>query len=78
MAAQVVIESRFRGPADSGNGGYVRENGAVAPEIVWSVLDCPGGISTMLLPDVGMSVLGRMAARIDAPIETGMTCVALG
>lgn len=55
-----------------------REDGAVAPEIVWSVLDCPGGISSMLLPSVGVSVLGRLTARIDARIEPGMTCVALG
>lgn len=55
-----------------------REEGAVAPEIVWSVLDCPGGISSMLLPDVGVSVLGRLTAQIDARIAPGMTCVALG
>jgi len=54
------------------------EDGAVADEIVWSALDCPGGISGMLLPDVGTCVLGRLAARIDGRIEAGMTCVAIG
>jgi hypothetical protein len=54
------------------------EGGAVAPEFVWSVLDCPGGIAGMLVPDVGICVLGRLAARIDGRIEPGMTCVAMG
>jgi len=54
------------------------EDGSVTPEIMWSVLDCPGGISTMLLPDVGVSVLGRLAAHLHAPIEAGTTCVAMG
>ncbi len=53
-------------------------DGRVPPEIVWSVLDCPGGISSMLLPDVGMCVLGRLAARIYGEIEPGTTCVATG
>jgi hypothetical protein len=54
------------------------EAGEVPAEIVWAVLDCPGGIAGMLLPDLGMSVLGRLAARIDGRIEAGMTCVAVG
>ena len=54
------------------------EDGGVAPEIVWSALDCPGGISAMLLPTVGTSVLGRLAARIYGRIEPGMCCVAVG
>jgi hypothetical protein len=56
----------------------VSSDGEVPPEIVWSVLDCPGGISGMLLPDLGQSVLGRLAARIYGRIEPGMTCVAIG
>lgn len=54
------------------------EDGTVDPVIAWSVLDCPGGIAGMLLPDVGQSVLGRLAASIDAEIEVGMVCVAIG
>lgn len=54
------------------------EDGKVDPTIVWSVLDCPGGIAGMLLPNVGQSVLGRLAASIDGEIEVGMTCVAIG
>jgi hypothetical protein len=54
------------------------EDGEVSPEILWSVLDCPGGISSMLLPGVGMSVLGRLAAQIHRGVEPGTTCVAIG
>jgi hypothetical protein len=54
------------------------ENGEIGPEIVWSVLDCPGGIAGMLMPDLGLSVLGRLAARIDGRVEHGMACVAIG
>jgi hypothetical protein len=54
------------------------EDGVLAPELVWSVLDCPGGIAGMLLPDVGVCVLGRLAAQIESRIEPGMTCVAIG
>ncbi len=56
----------------------VANDGAVPPEILWSVLDCPGGIAGMLLPDLGLSVLGRLAARIYGRVEVGMTCVAIG
>lgn len=56
----------------------VSGDGVVPPEIVWSVLDCPGGIAGMLLPDLGLSVLGRLAARIHGRVEVGTTCVAIG
>lgn len=54
------------------------EDGAVVAEIVWSVLDCPGGLSGMLVPEVGTCMLGRLAARIHEPIEPGRTYVAIG
>jgi len=54
------------------------EDGKVAAEIVWSVLDCPGGLSGMLVPEVGTCVLGRLAARIHKPIEPERTYVAIG
>ncbi len=53
-------------------------DGEVSPEIVWAVLDCPGGIAGMLMPDLGVSMLGRLAARIYGRIEPGMNCVAVG
>jgi hypothetical protein len=60
------------------DGSLPTENGAVAPEIVWAALDCPGGLSSLLVPELGTSVLGRLAARIHGKIEVGMTCVAIG
>lgn len=52
--------------------------GEVPPEILWSVLDCPGGIAGMLLPDLGVSVLGRLTASIEGEAEPGATYVAIG
>jgi hypothetical protein len=54
------------------------EDGEVVAEIVWSVLDCPGGLSGMLVPEVGTCMLGRLAARIHEPIEPERTYVAIG
>lgn len=54
------------------------EDGAVSPELIWSALDCPGGIAAMLMPDVGVAVLGRLAARIEGRVEPGTTYVAMG
>jgi hypothetical protein len=54
------------------------EDGAVAAEIVWAALDCPGGLSGMLVPEVGTCVLGRLTARLHEPIAPGTTCVAVG
>jgi hypothetical protein len=54
------------------------EDGEVAAEIVWAVLDCPGGLSGMLVPEVGTCMLGRLAARLYEPVEPGRTYVAIG
>ena len=53
-------------------------NGSVRDELVWAALDCPGGIATMLVPDVGLSVLGRLRASIRSPVEAGRDYVAVG
>ncbi|MGE5282916.1 MAG: PaaI family thioesterase [Chloroflexota bacterium] len=75
------------GPLDGGDavaapwrveGSLPLEGGSVAPKLVWSVLDCPGGIAAMLVPDAGVAVLGRLTASIDGAIEPGATCVAMG
>jgi hypothetical protein len=52
--------------------------GEVRPEFVWAALDCPGGIAGMLEPDLGITVLGRLAADIRASIEPGRQYVAIG
>jgi hypothetical protein len=54
------------------------EDGSVRDELVWSVLDCPGGIAGMLVPDLGLSVLGRLTAAIHEPLEAGRDYVAVG
>jgi hypothetical protein len=56
----------------------VDEDGLARPEIVWAALDCPGGIAAMLRPELGVCVLGRLAARTHAGIPEGSTCVAVG
>jgi hypothetical protein len=55
-------------------GGFVRR------EIVWSALDCPSSFAMYLdeHPLEGPFVLGRLAARIDAPVEMGAPHVVLG
>lgn len=54
------------------------ENGDLAEALVWAALDCPGGIASMLRPEQGQSVLGRLTAHIAAPLEVGPTYVAVG
>ena len=53
-------------------------DGAVLPEFVWSVLDCPGGNVIVLLGDVGVSVLARFAADELRPVRAGEPHVAIG
>jgi hypothetical protein len=45
--------------------------GAVLPEFVWAVLDCPTFFASYLDEDLPVSVLARLTARIDAPIAAG-------
>jgi hypothetical protein len=54
-------------------------DGAVLPEFVWSVLDCPGGNVIVLLgDDVGISVLARFAAKQLRPVRADQPHVAIG
>ena len=46
-------------------------DGNVLPEIVWAVLDCPTYFALYRDGELPMSVLGRLAARIDAPVAAG-------
>lgn len=45
--------------------------GRVRPEFVWGVLDCPTYFALYMSGELPMSVLGRLAARIDAPVVAG-------
>ena len=52
--------------------------GNLRPELVWSALDCPSGIAGMLVPEQGISMLGRLTALILRPVPAGDTHVAIG
>ena len=45
--------------------------GRVRHEFVWAALDCPSGIVTDLFGDVGLILLGRLAAEIKHPLVAG-------
>ena len=45
--------------------------GAVRPEFVWAVLDCPTYFALYMDGELPMSVLARLAARIEAPVVAG-------
>jgi hypothetical protein len=57
----------------------VAEDGLVAAEFVWSVLDCPTGYvslaNSLHKKPLELMLLGRMAARIDARPQPGEKCV---
>jgi len=64
----VVIDDRFNGPAGSANGGY-----ACAMAARW--VDGPGEVTLRVPPplvgDVGMILLGRLAADLKRPVTAG-------
>ncbi|HSD24892.1 MAG TPA: hypothetical protein VLB79_11270 [Solirubrobacterales bacterium] len=47
------------------------EAGRVLPAFVWAVMDCPTYFAVYREGELPMSFLGRMAARIDAPVAAG-------
>lgn len=53
-------------------------DGAVRPEIVWSVLDCPTYFAAHVDEDLSVSFLVRFAARIDGPVAAGQEHVVIG
>ncbi len=58
--------------------GLPLEDGSVAPEVVWAALDCPGGCSLILLPEIDVVMLGRMTGQLYGPVTPGATYVAVG
>jgi hypothetical protein len=52
------------------------DSGAVAPEFIWAVMDCPTYFA--VYPDTRpLSFLGRMTARIDSPVIAGQEHVVI-
>jgi len=47
------------------------EDGTVADEFVWAVLDCPTYFAAYYGEDLEMSVLARQQVRIDGPVRAG-------
>ena len=45
--------------------------GRVLPEFVWAVLDCPTFFAAHIDQELTLSVLARLGARIEAPVEAG-------
>lgn len=68
-----LVAAPWEIPASEADAG-----GAVGDLMIWSALDCPGGIALSLVAEAGVSVLGRMAAQILAPVRAGATHVAIG
>jgi hypothetical protein len=60
------------------DGTMADAEGRVRDELVWAALDCPGGIAGMLVPDMGISMLGRLRAAIHTPLEADREYVAIG
>jgi hypothetical protein len=52
--------------------------GHVRPEFIWAVLDCPTYFALYTDGELPMSVLARLAARIDAPVVAGAEHVVIG
>lgn len=47
------------------------EDGNVRAELVWAVLDCPTFFATYIDEVLRQAVLGRITARLDAPVRAG-------
>ena len=70
----------FPGPVDSGvlygapwtpEPSLADAGGTVRDEFVWAALDCPGGIVVDLFGEVGLILLGRLAADLRSPVRAG-------
>jgi len=53
------------------------ESGKVAPEYIWSVLDCPGAYS-FPEPETGTILLGEIAVSIKAPVSVAEKLIVIG
>lgn len=50
---------------------------AVRPEFVWAALDCPTYFAAYRDEEGTISFLGRITARIDAPVPAGAECIVI-
>ena len=68
-----LVAAPWRTPESLGD-----EQGRIPEELVWSALDCPSGLAGMVVPGLGLTVLGRLTAELPAPLEAGADYVAIG
>ena len=54
------------------------EDGQVRPEFMWAALDCVGGWAILAQLPERPVVLGRLAAKLLAPVRGGEGCVVIG
>jgi hypothetical protein len=60
-------------------GGDATTDGLVRPEFAWAALDCPGGWAASTFGNIDRpAVLGRMAAKLPAPIEAQSAYIVVG
>lgn len=69
-------------PAPVGDGRVAApwrvDEGFASPRFVWAALDCPGGWAVTPDASRGLSVLGRLTARVDETPGPGDECVVVG
>jgi hypothetical protein len=57
---------------------HAGEDGVVPAAIVWTALDCPGHMAWHAGGARGGALLGRMTARVVAPLRAGEPCMIVG
>jgi hypothetical protein len=70
---RALVASPWTPSADTADG-----SGAVRPEFVWAVLDCPGAFGSYTDGQSLIGMLARMSVRIDAPVVAGDEHVVIG
>lgn len=58
--------------------GLAGDDGTVAPELIWAVLDCPTSFGAFLHESAGTSVLARLTAELRGEIHAGEPHVTIG
>ncbi len=58
--------------------GLAGDDGAIAPELIWAVLDCPTSFGAFLHEPAGTSVLARLTAELLGEIHAGEPHVVIG
>jgi hypothetical protein len=57
---------------------YAGADGKVAPEYLWTALDCPGAFAFTLGEAPMRTLLGRLTARLQGSVAVGEPCIVMG